>query len=88
MVFNCAGRIIKLQLRLYTHLLCTRIYLPRYKIHPHGKSQTNATEIEIKSLQKLLFVIFKIFDALVLPIASYGCQIWLPQTKFMMAFSA
>ena len=42
--------------------------------------------IDLQSIKKT--VIFKLFDALVLPIASYGCQIWLPQTKFMTAFSS
>ena len=40
--------------------------------------------IDLQSIKKT--VIFKLFDALVLPIASYGCQIWLPQTKFTTAF--
>ena len=31
-------------------------------------------------------VIFKLFDALIVPVVSYGCQIWLPQTYFMGAF--
>ena len=40
--------------------------------------------IDLQSIKKT--VIFKLFDALILPIASYGCQIWLPQTKFTTAF--
>ena len=42
--------------------------------------------IDLQSIKKT--VIFKLFDALILPIASYGCQIWLPQTKFTTAFSS
>ena len=33
-------------------------------------------------------IIFKLFDALIVPVVSYGCQIWLPQTYFMGAFSS
>ena len=33
-------------------------------------------------------IIFKLFDALTVPVVLYGCQIWLPQTYFMGAFSS
>ena len=34
--------------------------------------------IDLRYLKKS--IIFKLFDALILPVASYGCQVWLPYT--------
>ena len=34
--------------------------------------------IDIRPLKRS--VVFKLFDALVLPVASYGCQVWFPET--------
>ena len=31
--------------------------------------------------------VFKLFDSLIVPVISYGCQIWLPMTNFMKALS-
>ena len=42
--------------------------------------------INLRHIRKA--VIFKLFDALIVPVVSYGCQIWLPQTYFMGAFSS
>ena len=43
--------------------------------------------IDLRHIRKK--IIFKLFDALnIVPVVSYGCQIWLPQTYFMGAFSS
>ena len=36
--------------------------------------------IDIGSLKKS--TLFKLFDALILPVAGYGCQVWLPETFY------
>ena len=41
--------------------------------------------IDIRDLKKS--TIFKLFDSLILPIASYGCSVWLPQTWFFRCFT-
>ena len=28
-------------------------------------------------------IVFKLFDALIMPVASYGCQVWLPFTNII-----
>ena len=41
--------------------------------------------INLQQLKKP--IVFKLFDSLIVPIASYCCQIWLPQTQFMKSLS-
>ena len=41
------------------------------------------------NLQNLrLPIVFKLFDSLIVPVSSYCCQIWLPQTNFMRSIAA
>ena len=37
--------------------------------------------IDLKHLRRT--IVFKLFDALVLPVVSYGCQVWFPDTIFV-----
>ena len=37
--------------------------------------------LDIRSLRKT--TVFKLFDALICPVVTYGCQIWLPETWFV-----
>ena len=37
------------------------------------KNLVDISELTVKTL-------FKLFDALILPVVSYGCQVWLPST--------
>ena len=41
--------------------------------------------IDIRDLKKS--TIFKLFNSLILPIVSYGCSVWLPQTWFFRCFT-
>ena len=43
------------------------------------------TMINLQQLKKP--IVFKLFDSLIVPVASYCCQIWLPQTQFMKSLS-
>ena len=42
--------------------------------------------IDISCLRKT--VLFKLFDALILPVVSYGCQVWLPETFLFREISS
>ena len=42
--------------------------------------------IDLRYLRKSM--VFKLFDALIVPVLSYGSQIWLPFTEFMKHFAA
>ena len=42
--------------------------------------------VDLRKLKKM--VIFKLFDALILPVASYGCQVWLPYTSILKSLTS
>ena len=44
------------------------------------KSLINLDHLSSKS-------VFKLFDALILPVCSYGCQVWMPTTSFFKIFT-
>ena len=42
--------------------------------------------LDLRNLRKSM--VFKLYDALIVPVLSYGSQIWLPSTEFMKHFSS
>ena len=87
---NCVyGEMTLPSVREYTYLgitftLTGSLKLDQTKLRKKGLRSYFSLKsmLDLRYLQKT--TIFKIFDTLIVPVLSYGCQIWLPMTNFML----